>query len=262
MWINLEYLTAEPFAERSHGLPSPVMAGPAAGLTKHFFYPGFTARSGGLLREQDLCERQARFDRAEWLRRHGIAQGTAAGQPVLLRAAPVAAVAAGLGGGRQRVAAAGNRGPGRRRRSRGHRGQRPAAARVERVGRLAFTFLPLLPQPEFDHLLWSCDINFVRGEDSLVRALWAGRPFVWHIYPQHDDAHHAKLRRVPRLAGGPARVARVPRCVERHPRRAARAPSISHGWSACVQDARRRLLSQDDLVTRLLRFAASQSPLR
>ncbi|MBA2674559.1 elongation factor P maturation arginine rhamnosyltransferase EarP, partial [Ramlibacter sp.] len=59
--------------------------------------------------------------------------------------------------------------------------------------RLGIQFLPLMPQPEYDHLLWSCDLNFVRGEDSLVRALWAGRPFVWQIYPQDDGAHHAKL---------------------------------------------------------------------
>ena len=38
-WINLEYLSAEPYAQRSHGLPSPVVSGPGAGLTKHFFYP-------------------------------------------------------------------------------------------------------------------------------------------------------------------------------------------------------------------------------
>src|SRR5256885_2352539 len=49
------------------------------------------------------------------------------------------------------------------------------------------------PQPQFDEMLWACDLNLVRGEDSLVRALWAGQPLVWHIYPQHDDAHHDKL---------------------------------------------------------------------
>ena len=50
-----------------------------------------------------------------------------------------------------------------------------------------------LPQTGFDRLLWASDLNLVRGEDSLVRALWAGQAFVWHIYPQHDDAHHLKL---------------------------------------------------------------------
>src|SRR3954454_18837709 len=63
-----------------------------------------------------------------------------------------------------------------------------------RRGEMSVHYLPLMAQTEFDRLLWACDVNFVRGEDSLVRALWAGRPFVWQIYPQHDDAHHAKLQ--------------------------------------------------------------------
>ena len=51
----------------------------------------------------------------------------------------------------------------------------------------------MVPQADYDCLLWSCDLNFVRGEDSFVRAQWAARPFVWHIYPQEDDAHRVKL---------------------------------------------------------------------
>jgi uncharacterized repeat protein (TIGR03837 family) len=60
-------------------------------------------------------------------------------------------------------------------------------------GALRCITLPLLTQVDYDHLLWSCDLNFVRGEDSFVRAQWAGRPFVWQIYPQSDAAHAAKL---------------------------------------------------------------------
>lgn len=69
-WINLEYLSAEAYVERMHGLPSPVMSGPLAGRTKHFFYPGFTAATGGLLREPDLLARQQAFDRRTWLQQH------------------------------------------------------------------------------------------------------------------------------------------------------------------------------------------------
>jgi len=58
---------------------------------------------------------------------------------------------------------------------------------------LSFSYLPLFSQEDFDHLLWACDLNFVRGEDSLVRAIWANKPFVWHIYPQEDQAHATKL---------------------------------------------------------------------
>ncbi|MEQ1674421.1 MAG: elongation factor P maturation arginine rhamnosyltransferase EarP, partial [Candidatus Nitrotoga sp.] len=60
-------------------------------------------------------------------------------------------------------------------------------------GNLRVKILPLMEQARYDELLWACDINFVRGEDSLVRALWAGKPCVWHIYPQHDFVHLQKL---------------------------------------------------------------------
>ena len=65
--------------------------------------------------------------------------------------------------------------------------------------------LPFVPQPDYDRLLWACDLNFVRGEDSFVRAQWAGRPFIWHIYPQDENLHHKKLRAfLDRYAAGAA----------------------------------------------------------
>ncbi|HEY8941383.1 MAG TPA: elongation factor P maturation arginine rhamnosyltransferase EarP, partial [Cellvibrio sp.] len=60
-------------------------------------------------------------------------------------------------------------------------------------GNLFLDVIPFLTQVEYDRLLWVCDINFVRGEDSFVRAQWAGKPFVWHIYPQDEQAHIVKL---------------------------------------------------------------------
>jgi uncharacterized repeat protein (TIGR03837 family) len=68
-----------------------------------------------------------------------------------------------------------------------------AAGAVCRRGALTVAVLPFLRQDDYDRLLWSCDINGVRGEDSFVRAQWAGRPLLWHIYPQQDAAHWAKL---------------------------------------------------------------------
>jgi uncharacterized repeat protein (TIGR03837 family) len=53
--------------------------------------------------------------------------------------------------------------------------------------------IPFVSQDRYDELLWACDLNFVRGEDSFVRAQWAARPFVWQIYPQDEDAHWIKL---------------------------------------------------------------------
>jgi uncharacterized repeat protein (TIGR03837 family) len=56
-----------------------------------------------------------------------------------------------------------------------------------------FIFLPWMTQAQFDAVLWECDFNVVRGEDSFVRAQWAGRPFLWDIYPTEDQAHLVKM---------------------------------------------------------------------
>ncbi|MCL6468756.1 MAG: elongation factor P maturation arginine rhamnosyltransferase EarP, partial [Ralstonia sp.] len=78
-------------------------------------------------------------------------------------------------------------------------------------GNLSVAVVPFVPQEHYDPLLWACDINFVRGEDSFVRAQWALKPFVWHIYPQSDDVHLAKLdaflaRYTPALAEADAKA--------------------------------------------------------
>ncbi len=60
-------------------------------------------------------------------------------------------------------------------------------------GLLTIQIIPLLSQQDYDRLLWSCELNIVRGEDSFVRAQWAGRPFLWHIYAQPENTHLHKL---------------------------------------------------------------------
>lgn len=62
-----------------------------------------------------------------------------------------------------------------------------------RRGNLLIHVLPFVAQDDYDRLLWCCDLNAVRGEDSFVRAQWAGRPLLWHIYPQEERAHWDKL---------------------------------------------------------------------
>ena len=64
---------------------------------------------------------------------------------------------------------------------------------VQVRGNLQVQLLPFVSQDDYDQLLWSCDFNAVRGEDSFVRAQWAGRPLLWQIYPQAEDAHLDKL---------------------------------------------------------------------
>jgi uncharacterized repeat protein (TIGR03837 family) len=259
VWINLEYLTAESFARRNHRLPSPILSGPASGLTKHFFYPGFTEGTGGLLREADLLDRQAIFDGAQWLQAQGIADDDA--QKVSLFCYEPPALAQLL----TQWAAAPHRTHLLVTQGRAAAAVRAAIESNERTlsgwnarSRLAITFLPLLPQREYDHLLWSCDLNFVRGEDSLVRALWAGKPFVWNIYPQDDDAHHAKLTAFLDWLGAPGSL-RVFHGVWNGAIAGPLPEADAQDWAGCVRAARQRLLAQHDLATQLLAFTASQS---
>jgi uncharacterized repeat protein (TIGR03837 family) len=125
-------------------------------------------------------------------------------------------------------------------------------------------WLPLAhtDQGGFDELLWACDLNFVRGEDSLVRALWAGRAFVWHIYPQDDQAHHAKLEAFLDWLQAPSSLRRFHRVwngLEPGPLPALDEDSLAD-WTRCSQAARARLLDQPDLLNHLLERADNHRP--
>lgn len=196
VWINLEYLSAEPWVSEHHGLPSPH---PRLRLTKYFFFPGYLPDTGGLLAEADLAARRAAFlhdavpafwrqlglgaPRADELRVSLFAYENPA-LPALLDAwaSDTRPITCLVPEGRvvPQVAAwlavpglqAGDSG---------------------RRGALQLHILPFLNQDAYDQLLWACDLNFVRGEDSCVRAQWAARPLVWQAYPQAEAAHWDKL---------------------------------------------------------------------
>ena len=65
---------------------------------------------------------------------------------------------------------------------------------IVQLDNLHIKVIPFLAQPDYDLLLAACDVNFVRGEDSIIRAHWAGKPFVWQIYRQQENAHLLKLQ--------------------------------------------------------------------
>lgn len=252
-WINLEYLSAEAWVEHCHGLPSPQLAGPGKGLVKRFAYPGFTARTGGLLRERDLAARQAAFDRDAWLGAHDIAPRAGervvglfcypgAPLPLLWRTLTATpALVLLTPGAAQALAAA-----------------CPPPASVRTLA------LPWLTQRDYDHLLWSCDLNLVRGEDSAVRAMWAGRPFIWQFYPQHDGVHATKLDAF--LDSFEAAAGwRLPAALRAFWRAwngvaaDAGAAALADGdaWAAACRAWRDHLLAQSDLTTRLLATAGA-----
>jgi uncharacterized repeat protein (TIGR03837 family) len=254
-WINLEYLSAQPYVERCHGLPSPVLAGPGAGLRKHFFYPGFTGATGGLLREDDLGTRQARFDRAAWLQSVSIEFAGERLVSLFCYEPPALGelleqLAAGQQPTRLLVTA----------------GRATAAVRAcieskksaccgwNKGQKLQFSFLPTLTQLDFDCLLWACDLNFVRGEDSLVRALWADKPFVWQLYPQCDNAHQDKLEAFLNLLEAPASLRTFHRAWNGFGQPGLPVLALAE-WQQSVSRALTLQLQQQDLVTKIMRFA-------
>lgn len=297
VWVNLEYLSAEDYVERSHGLASPVFHGPAAGLRKRFFYPGFTPATGGLLREPGLMARQADFlahQRLPWLHGLGV-PASAADRLVSVFCYGSAPLADWLDALQTEALQAACDAP-------ADTGTSPAG--ITRVlltpghatslaqawaaqGRhtapqaLALHPLPTLPQPEFDQLLWACHLNIVRGEDSAVRALWAGRPHVWHIYPQDDGVHADKLDAFMSrwMHSWPPGLRDEVRRGWRHfnqilpdqtpPAEAPPDPNVppsmlrlpnwrdtDGAWAQASRGARAALLAQTDLVTQLTHFVA------
>ncbi|HEY8606270.1 MAG TPA: elongation factor P maturation arginine rhamnosyltransferase EarP [Noviherbaspirillum sp.] len=198
VWLNLEGLTAEAWVEGCHTLPS---MHPRLPLTKHFFYPGFTAKTGGLLREAGLDEERQRFqsDPAAmqgFLGQLGVSPAEMAAMKVSLFCyphAPLAELFAAWSSGGTAVTCLVPEGVAAEA-VQSFLGRAPRPGAVHAQGALTVRVIPFVPQPDYDYLLWACDLNFVRGEDSFVRAQWAQRPFVWHIYPQDENLHHKKLR--------------------------------------------------------------------
>ncbi|MDR2188671.1 MAG: elongation factor P maturation arginine rhamnosyltransferase EarP [Azonexus sp.] len=248
-WINLEYLSAEAWVENCHGLASPH---PSLPLVKYFFFPGFTPATGGLLREAGLPLAPPQepagmleislfcYDTAPV---SGLLAALAASpRPILCHVPPgqpLAAVTAALG---------------------------PADS--WRLGQSRIQPLPFLPLDDYDALLRRCAINFVRGEDSFVRAQWAARPFIWQIYPQDDAAHQTKLDAFldRYCAALPSSTAAVIRALftawngggdvaQAWPDFLARIPEITRhnaNWA-------RQLAVQPDLASNLLRFVADRA---
>jgi len=206
VWINLEYLSAEDWVEGCHKLPSPH---PTQPLMKYFFFPGFTPQTGGLLLEHDLLKRRDAFQnslaqqQAFWQ-----SLGLITPEPDTMKVSLFSYENSSLSDlfdtwvhSTQTVLCMVPEGriiP----QIENYFDRTPKfGTRRYSLGNLQVCIVPFVEQERYDELLWLCDINFVRGEDSFVRAQWAGKPFIWHIYPQHDGVHLQKLRAFMKLYG-------------------------------------------------------------
>ena len=196
LWMNLDYLSAEDWVIGCHRLPSVKFKG----VQKYFFFPGFRPGTGGLLREAGLLEQRRAFQQdasaqQRFLQALGIFP-TAGARLISLFAYENAGLASWLDalstdGRATHLLVPEGRILGDVQRWLGVEGL--AAGTLHTRGALTVQVLPFVRQAQYDRLLWCCDFNAVRGEDSFVRAQWAGRPLLWHIYRQDEDIHLDKL---------------------------------------------------------------------
>jgi uncharacterized repeat protein (TIGR03837 family) len=242
VWLNLEYLSAEDWVAGCHGLPSP-----QAGLQKHFFFPGYTPGTGGLLHERAPAVTQkltfaGALDVSLFCYDNPALSGLLdawrdGDRPITCHVCagyPAKQVGAWLGE------------------------DFPVSASVRR-GNLTLHSLPFLPQADYDALLDRCHLNFVRGEDSFVRAQWAERPFVWQAYVQAENVHLAKLEAFLALYSKVSTCETAPADFFRAwngngalnwPEFAACLPALA----AAAPDWARRIAAHGDLATNLVRF--------
>lgn len=253
VWLNLEYLSAEAWVEDCHGLASPH---PANGLVQHFWFPGFTPRTGGLLRESGLLAARDSFQedsnqQAAFWQRLGLPDALSFDRRLSLFAYENPAISGLLdalatasqptllvvpeGRALTEVAA--------------WAGERLLIEKRYQKDALTIATLPLLPHEDYDRLLWACDLNLVRGEDSFVRAQWAGRPFLWHIYPQDEQTHLVKLNAFIHLFEAQAPVPAAWQEAMRHWNTPSTTDSTGFDWSS--------LLENLPLLTRQTRYWAS-----
>jgi uncharacterized repeat protein (TIGR03837 family) len=253
IWINLEYLTAEAWADELHLMPSPQNNG----LNKYFYFPGFTPKTGGVLLGDwnevtsnslniplslslvlESCRPQSKkvsvfnYKQAPldaWLdsvNQAALAHGEMV--DVFLCADQNVSVAT-----------------------------QKAFALADSAVKLIQ--LPFIPQEDYDYLLSVCDLNLVRGEDSFVRAQWAGKPFIWDIYPQSDLAHEVKLNafleRYFETASAPLRSTGV--SAMKWAPASDWWPHLS-AWTKHSEDWRQKLMGLGHLEGKILDFVKSQ----
>jgi uncharacterized repeat protein (TIGR03837 family) len=183
--INLEYLSAEPWIAEFHRKASPQ----SHGIPKYFFFPGFQDDVGGLLLDPIPTEGEQVSHltpirlKSIWLKL----------RPGAKRISIFCYPGAPLRKWLEDLAAHGEYidvllTPGHAELLNHYGGK--AIALPENIQLLS---MPFVSQDEYDWVLSQCDFNIVRGEDSFIRAQLAGKPFIWHIYPQEDRAHEVKL---------------------------------------------------------------------
>ena len=178
VWVNLEYLSAESWVEGFHGRHAVHGA-----LKRYFYFPGFTAATGGLIRESNITIASNKIEESHALKVSLFCYQTA----------PIRALLTALSKAQQKTVLFLPLDHYLQSYANFFDKKQLQAGDTLTSGALTVNVLPFLSQNEYDSLLNTCDINFVRGEDSWVRGIWAGKPMIWQPYVQEKETHFDKL---------------------------------------------------------------------
>ena len=263
LWINLEYLSAESWAVDCHAMPS---IHPQTGLTQYFWFPSFSEKSGGLLREADLIKRRDEFqnsiqDQTEFWSKLNIADAHQFDQRISLFSYENDAIHHLLNQLSTDKKSTLLLVPESKSLKYISNWATEPLAQGNRITKNALTIivLPFLNHQDYDRLLWACDLNFVRGEDSFIRAQWAGQPLIWHIYPQDEDAHLIKLQAFMDIIATVNlstswQTMMLAWNTPNHPH--SWSESIGHliNWQIMAREWQTHLIAQQSLTTKLMQF--------
>lgn len=182
--INLEYFSAEKWVDDFH-LQESFLGG---NLKKYFFIPGLSEKSGGILLDNEFLQRKKKVEanKEYYLEKFGIKEKYDLIGSVFSYKKNFDSLIEELKKLDKKIILL----------ILSEKTQKNFIKYFDNgnnYDKIEFVKLPFFTYDKYEELLALCDFNLVRGEDSFVRALLLGKPFLWHIYPQDENTHIKKL---------------------------------------------------------------------
>lgn len=182
--INLEYFSAEKWVDDFH-LQESFLGG---NLKKYFFIPGLSEKSGGILLDNEFLERKKKVEanKEYYLEKFGIKEKYDLIGSIFSYEKNFDSLIEELKKLDKKIILL----------ILSEKTQKNFIKYFDNgnnYDKIKFVKLPFFTYDKYEELLALCDFNLVRGEDSFVRALLLGKPFLWHIYPQDENTHIKKL---------------------------------------------------------------------
>ena len=196
LWINLEYLSGEKWIEDFHLCESLI---DSKTLKKIFFMPGFSEKSGGVIIDSGFLERMkfGKENRDEVLKKYF--------KDFDLKDKFIGTVFSYEKNFENLLETLKNYEKETVLLLMGEKTQKSFSeilkknltedyGNIVKYGKITMIYSDFFSQEEYEEIISASDFNFTRGEDSFVRGIVLGKPFMWHIYLQEEKAHMDKIK--------------------------------------------------------------------